>query len=134
MREKDGGIDLEKNGEMTVKEDGSWRNKLTAVTIRSEKFEVGRKTQKDENQYSHLLLFLLLLPLLVIIIFKNLSVQSRTDGGVRLKEAEMLEKYLNFVIKVKKLYIMKVTVLPIIISVFEIDLKYFEKWLEEVEI
>ena len=56
------------------------------------------------------------------------------DHGVKLKEGERRDKYLDFAKELKKLWTTKVTVIPIVIGDFGMILKGLVKGQEDLEI
>ena len=56
------------------------------------------------------------------------------DWGVKTKESEKLDKYLDFARDLKKLWNMKVTVISIVVGMFGTVYKSLEKKLEELKI
>ena len=58
----------------------------------------------------------------------------QVDHKAKLKEKEMRDKYLDFARELKKLWIMRVTVIPSVISTLRTVHKGLEKGLDELEI
>ena len=56
------------------------------------------------------------------------------DHRIKLKESEKKDKYLNLARELKKLWNMKVTIIPIVIGVFGTIIKGLLKGLEDLEI
>ena len=56
-----------------------------------------------------------------------------TDQRVKLKESEKKDKYLDLARELKKLWNMKVTIIPILIGVFDTATKSLVKWMEDFE-
>ena len=56
------------------------------------------------------------------------------DHGIKLKESEKKDKYLDLARELKKLWNMKVTIMPIVIGAFGTVTKGLEKGLEDLEI
>ena len=49
------------------------------------------------------------------------------EQGVKIKESENMDRYLNFTRELKKLWNMRVTVIPIVTGALRTDYKGFEK-------
>ena len=58
----------------------------------------------------------------------------RADHRIKLKECEKRDKYLNLASELKKLWNMKVTIIPIMIGVLGTISKGWVEWLEDLEI
>ena len=56
------------------------------------------------------------------------------DHGIKLKENEKKDKYLDLIRELKKLWNIKVTFIPIVIGAFDIDSKGLLKGREDLEI
>ena len=56
------------------------------------------------------------------------------DHRIKLKECEKKDKYLNFARELKKLWNMKVTIIPIMIGAFGTGTKGLVKGLEDMEV
>ena len=56
------------------------------------------------------------------------------DHRIKLKECEKKDKYLDLARELKKLWNMKVTIIPIVIGSFRIVTKGFLKGLEDLEV
>ena len=56
------------------------------------------------------------------------------DHRVKSKESEKRDKYLDLARELKKLWNMKVTLIPIVICILRTILKGLGKWLEDLEI
>ena len=56
-----------------------------------------------------------------------------TDHRIKLKESEKKDKYIDLTLELKTLGIMKVTIIPIVISTFDTVTKGLLKGLEDLE-
>ena len=67
-------------------------------------------------------------------IYKNVDFAVPADHRIKLKECEKKDKYLDLARELKKLWNMKVTIVPIVISAFGTVTKELLKGLEYLEI
>ena len=56
------------------------------------------------------------------------------DHRIKLTECEKKDKYLDIARELKKLWTMKVTIIPIVIGAFGTDIKGLLKWLDDLEV
>ena len=124
-----------RNWNFTIRTNGSCTTKNPSWGMRCIKFLWDFEIQTDHLISARKLDLITINRTKEMRICRKVDFAVSADNGVKIKENEMRDKYLNLVIELeKKVWNMKVTVIPVVIGALGMILKSLVRWLEELEI